>query len=163
MLCITTAAFAQSADSQDRSVLQLGIDSERTISTMFANRISAADNITVTVQGTAVANGLITWDVTEASGITCNDTSTACNISMPARSSKQLFFTLEGAMVGQGDLVIEGTSRTTQLSTTDTIRVSTLPRTPEGEVKEAPGLMPAHILAIVLLASLITIVRRSQG
>jgi hypothetical protein len=110
----------------------------------------------VTLQGTAVANGLVTWDVTESSGITCNDAETACNLSMPARSTDQLFLTLEGAMVGQGDLVIKGTSRRTRLSNTDTIEISTLPRTPEGEVKEAPGIMPAQLLVLILLGGLAT-------
>ncbi|MDY6777568.1 MAG: hypothetical protein SVU32_02810, partial [Candidatus Nanohaloarchaea archaeon] len=104
------APFAAGQQSQENGTglveeqkLQIGIDERREITPRIGNRLSAQDNITLTLTGRAISEGLLLWNVNEtAEYIECNSGETVCNVTIDARSSRELSIVLQGAMVGQG-------------------------------------------------------------
>lgn len=84
---------------------------------------------------------------------------TVCNVTIDAKSSRELSIVLQGAMVGQGSLILEGKSALTLLTGKDSVQISVRPRTPDG-VKQAPGIAVLQVLVLAVLGGVTVVLTR---
>lgn len=157
--CTAAAANATEGDLIEEATIQIPIDEEEEISPRIENQLSVNDTVRLKITGRALDSGLVAWNVTETSYLECNDVQTACNLSIDAMSSQEIYISMQGTMVGQGGFVIEGTSEWTELAGRDSVQVSVIPRTAEG-VREASGIDVLQLLVIVGLGGLVYAVSR---
>lgn len=160
--CITYVAPGIEFDPGLES-LQLGVDEQRSVNIIVQNQMERNDTVNLTFSGRAVTSNLIEWEVTESSGVTCNQDQTSCEISIESVSSATISTTFTGAACTtsdcSGNLIISGISGASQLSSSEDIPVR-IQAIQDGETVEAPGLTPIYLLALVLMSGLYLAGRR---
>lgn len=154
--CITYVAPAISFNPALES-LQLGVDQQRSVNIRVQNEMERNDTINLTFSGRAVTENLITWEVTESSGVSCNPDQTSCTVQVDSVSSATVSTTFTGAACTtsdcNGDLIISAVSGESQLSSSRDIPVR-IQATRDGQTVEAPGLTPIYLLALALMTGL---------
>ncbi|MDY6771623.1 MAG: hypothetical protein SV186_06760 [Candidatus Nanohaloarchaea archaeon] len=135
--------------------LTLGIDEEQTINIRIGNDMARKDTINVSLGGRAVTEGLIAWDITESSGVSCNDDETRCQVNVDGKSSTVMSVSLVGAACTTdsctGELAVTAVSSVSRLETTDSIPVQ-IQAVKDGKTVQAPGMTLVYLLVLLGLA-----------
>ncbi len=156
--CITYVAPGIEFDPALES-LQLGVDEQRSVNIIVQNEMERNDTVNLTLSGRAVTENLLEWDITESSGVTCNQDQTSCEIEIDSVSSKTISTTFTGAACTtsdcSGDLIVSAVSSSSQLSSSREIPVR-IQAIRDGETVEAPGLTPLYLIVLALIAGLYT-------
>jgi hypothetical protein len=139
--------------------LQLAVDEQRSVNIRIQNEMERNDTVNLTFSGRAVTENLLEWDITESSGVTCNQDQTNCEVTVESVSSTTISTTFTGAACTtsdcSGDLIISVISSESQLSSDEDIPVR-IQAIRDGQTVEAPGLTQLYLLILVLLAGLYT-------